>query len=146
MNNASFFIVNNRIRVDGINGFCWVTTWIGSHDIKEYGSPGKNESEGNTMRMARDAEYYYRFVWTSFIHYTNQLNLLINKLSIKSKVAVHLNIIRRVIKKESIGYMANGFNVTDISIYLSIYLRGAFNKFPDFIRMGTFIDSTHMKL
>ena len=25
-------------------------------------------------------------------------------------------------------------------------IRGAFNKFPDFFRMGTFIDNTHMKL
>ena len=24
--------------------------------------------------------------------------------------------------------------------------RGAYDKFPDFFRMGTFIDSTHMKL
>ena len=31
-------------------------------------------------------------------------------------------------------------------IYIYIYLRGACNKFPDFFRMGTFIDSTHMKL
>ena len=29
--------------------------------------------------------------------------------------------------------------------YLNI-LRGSLNKFPDFFRMGTFIDSTHMKL
>ena len=27
-----------------------------------------------------------------------------------------------------------------------IYNRGSLNKFPDFFRMGTFIDSTHMKL
>ena len=27
-----------------------------------------------------------------------------------------------------------------------IDLRGSLNKFPDFFRMGTFIDSTHMKL
>ena len=27
-----------------------------------------------------------------------------------------------------------------------IYVRGAYNKFPDFFRMDTFIDSTHMKL
>ena len=26
------------------------------------------------------------------------------------------------------------------------YLRGPLNKFPDFFRMGTFIDSTRMKL
>ena len=25
-------------------------------------------------------------------------------------------------------------------------VRGSLNKFPDFFRMGTFIDSTHMKL
>ena len=25
-------------------------------------------------------------------------------------------------------------------------LRGSLNKFPDFFRMGTFIDSTHMEL
>ena len=30
-------------------------------------------------------------------------------------------------------------------IYLQI-IRGAYNKFPDFLRVGTFIDSTHMKL
>ena len=28
----------------------------------------------------------------------------------------------------------------------AIYIRGSLNKFPDFFRMGTFIDSTHMKL
>ena len=26
------------------------------------------------------------------------------------------------------------------------HIRGAYDKFPDFFRMGTFIDSTHMKL
>ena len=32
-------------------------------------------------------------------------------------------------------------------ILYSLYkLRGAYDKFPDFFRMGTFIDSTHMKL
>ena len=30
--------------------------------------------------------------------------------------------------------------------YVCIYIRGAYDKFPDFFRMGTFIDSTHMKL
>ena len=27
-----------------------------------------------------------------------------------------------------------------------MYIGGAYDKFPDFFRMGTFIDSTHMKL
>ena len=31
-------------------------------------------------------------------------------------------------------------------IYIYIYIRGAYDKFPDFFGMGTFIDSTHMKL
>ena len=30
--------------------------------------------------------------------------------------------------------------------YGPIYIRGSLNKFPDFFHMGTFIDSTHMKL
>ena len=29
---------------------------------------------------------------------------------------------------------------------ISSDIRGSLNKFPDFFRMGTFIDSTHMKL
>ena len=32
-----------------------------------------------------------------------------------------------------------------IYIYIYIYIRGSLNKFPDFFRMGTFIDSTHRK-
>ena len=31
-------------------------------------------------------------------------------------------------------------------IYIYIYIRGAYDKFPDFFRMGTFIESTHVKL
>ena len=27
-----------------------------------------------------------------------------------------------------------------------IYIRGAYDKFPEFFRIGIFIDSTHMKL
>ena len=34
-------------------------------------------------------------------------------------------------------------NQTQVSIF---NIRGSLNKFPDFFRMGTFIDSTHMKL
>ena len=31
-------------------------------------------------------------------------------------------------------------------IYIYIYIRGSLNKFSDFFRIGTFIDSTHMKI
>ena len=33
-----------------------------------------------------------------------------------------------------------------VYIYIYIYIRGSLDKFPDVFRMGTFIDSTHMKL
>ena len=33
-----------------------------------------------------------------------------------------------------------------IYIYIYIYIRGSLNKFPDFFRVGTFIDITYMKL
>ena len=31
-------------------------------------------------------------------------------------------------------------------IYIYIYIRGSLDKFPDFFHMGTFIESTHIKL
>ena len=33
-----------------------------------------------------------------------------------------------------------------IYVYKYVCVRGSLNKFPDFFRMGTFIDSAHMKL
>ena len=33
-----------------------------------------------------------------------------------------------------------------VCIYIYIHIQGAYDKFPDFFRMGTFIDTTHMKL
>ena len=39
------------------------------------------------------------------------------------------------------------FNIWNIITRRKSYnVRGAYDKFPDFFRMGTFIDSTHMKL
>ena len=39
-------------------------------------------------------------------------------------------------------------DISTIVGYLShnLFIRGSLNKFPDFLRMGTFIDSTHTKL
>ena len=46
--------------------------------------------------------------------------------------------------------MPNHFYTIILNIYelewFSFMVRGSLNKFPDFFRMGTFIDSTHMKL
>ena len=33
-----------------------------------------------------------------------------------------------------------------LGVQVNMYLRGAYDMFPDFFRMGTFIDSAHMKL
>ena len=38
------------------------------------------------------------------------------------------------------------FSVCECVNWDFIYIRGSLNKFPDFFRMGTFINSTHMKL
>ena len=40
---------------------------------------------------------------------------------------------------------SQGFKVEAIVLH-HLKLQGAYNKFPDFFRMGTFIDSTHMKI
>ena len=31
-------------------------------------------------------------------------------------------------------------------VFVCVYIQGSLNKFPDFFRMGTCIDSAHMKL
>ena len=33
-----------------------------------------------------------------------------------------------------------------IYTYIYLHIRGSLNKFPEFFRMGSFTDSTHMKL
>ena len=38
------------------------------------------------------------------------------------------------------------FVLVSQEIFSTLYVRGSLNKFPDFFRMGTFIDSTLMKL
>ena len=43
-------------------------------------------------------------------------------------------------------YLPNSNWLFYIFIYIFSYIQGAHNKFPYFFRMGTFIDSTHMKL
>ena len=58
----------------------------------------------------------------------------------------------RVIEKKVINCIEYKTIVMDdeikkvLIINYSSYIQGSLNKFPDFFRMGTFIDSTHMKL
>ena len=63
---------------------------------------------------------------------------------------------RNKIKFYEAGKFTHTHTHTHTYIYIWIYmrvnsseirkLRGSLNKFPDFFRMGTFIDSTHLKL
>ena len=39
-----------------------------------------------------------------------------------------------------------GYVSRKVDWYVTKKKRGSLNKFPDFFRMGTFIESTHMKL
>ena len=39
-----------------------------------------------------------------------------------------------------------GSNIPFTVSNVNIYIRGVYDKFPDFLRMDTFIDSTHMKI
>ena len=49
---------------------------------------------------------------------------------------------------EGIKYIWTMAKLQSLDLIQSCYLRvrGSLNKFPDFFRMGTFIDSTHLKL
>ena len=43
--------------------------------------------------------------------------------------------------------MSSGlFKMLSTNDSITNYIRGTLNKFPDFFRMGTFIDRTHMQL
>ena len=52
--------------------------------------------------------------------------------------------------KIALNLIKNGSNAkinkANIYIYIYIYIQGAYDKFPAFFGMGTFIDNTHMKL
>ena len=50
-----------------------------------------------------------------------------------------------VVTIEKGAFWSSSTKVADFT-YIYIYIWGSLNKFPDFFRMGTFIDSTHMKL
>ena len=43
-------------------------------------------------------------------------------------------------------YGSQGVDVVILEFSEKWVIRGSLNKFPDFFRMDTFIDSTHMKL
>ena len=49
----------------------------------------------------------------------------------------------KILGKWSVFYFLHS-NKMHLHVYT--HVRGAYDKFPDFFRMGTFIDSTHMKL
>ena len=48
--------------------------------------------------------------------------------------------------QEKIKWQHNLYIYIYIYLYIYIYIWGPLKKLPDFCHMGTFIDSTHMKL
>ena len=51
-------------------------------------------------------------------------------------------------KRETFGWQYRCRNKEFLTLIPTarVYVQGTHNKFPDFFRMGTFIESTHMKL
>ena len=69
------------------------------------------------------------------------MSVISNKESSRNGYYTNRNLFRQVTKSGLPHLMAN---IEYKKINTNI--RRSLNKFPDFIRMGTFIDSTHMKL
>ena len=65
-----------------------------------------------------------------------------------SMFAVFWSTLYHTRKSEPIHINCHGFITLSfsLSIYICIYIRGSLNTFLDFLRKGTFIDSTQMKL
>ena len=62
-------------------------------------------------------------------------------------VTLNSNVMNVFAKQKSlrkIDLKLDEITISCLSLYC--YLQGSLNKFPDFFRMGTFIDSPHMKL
>ena len=54
---------------------------------------------------------------------------------------------RKICRKAKIVFLLFKLMLTTaFKVQVVTHIRGSLNKFPDFFRMGTFIDSTHMKL
>ena len=71
-------------------------------------------------------------------------SLSVNEILLTRYMICSIKKNKRKRKKNDSSFKHNAGKQSSISI--SIYIRGSLNKFPDFFRMGTFIDSTHMKL
>ena len=87
-------------------------------------------------------------------------NYLINQLTIHLKLDIMLRCLnggsKFLTKLIPITKLTSAFlfEQTELTVQairfvpadMKVIIRGSLNKFPDFFRMGTFIDSTHMNL
>ena len=80
---------------------------------------------------------------------TSLLNTQQYKVCIKGKVSNPGKVVAPSPTSQCSSYWKGSFLATlgyGRQLYFYLYIQGSLNKFPDFFHMGTFIDSTHMKL
>ena len=74
----------------------------------------------------------------------------ITYVAIRSRNCYSPSVIDHVSTSSYLKYMWSitglKYSLMNIVNYIYMYIQGSLNKFPNFFRMGTFIDSTHMKL
>ena len=74
------------------------------------------------------------------------LYLIIEEISEKRNINEFLICIGKTINKSGFYNLLDDSQNTYIEVNIYIYIRGSLYKFPHFFCMGTFIDSTRMKL
>ena len=98
------------------------------------------------FRYLRFTSFFYLSIYLSW-YVQIYLSLFISSQSVSIYLSIYLIffLFSLSIKTFLMPYSSLVIFVLRLS-FLSIYLRGSLNKVPDFFRMGTFIDTTHMKL
>ena len=84
--------------------------------------------------MLKNTSRYY--VKSVFIPFSESISLKINVIARQEFKLIYF---------EATVQLVNHY-ATMIYYFFLLTIRGAYNKFPDFFHMGTFISSTHMQL
>ena len=84
--------------------------------------------------------YIYIYIYSTLVGY-----LMLNPVYIYIYIYIYLTLVGYLMPNPVYIY-THIFNPCYVFNAKSCYIRGLLNKFPDFFRMGTFFDSTHMKL
>ena len=98
------------------------------------------------LSVKKDPNYFCFLVWTFpliflSLSYVPSFDIWYSKYYNLSQLCSHLSL---SIVSPACSVLYFNFSLVNSSIYRLI--QGSLNKFPDFLRMGTFIDSTQMKI